>query len=91
MMALPARHRDKAGKLYLPAIQRRGSDQMKNGLYFQLDERWGSGHRMRSKASTSRISRSAVHPSLLEHPLVGCAGQSTMDVGKICDQGIERA
>jgi len=37
-MAQPARHREQAGKIYLPAIQSSASLQMTFGLYFQLDE-----------------------------------------------------
>ena len=39
-----SRRRDKAGKLYPPAVQRMVSEQMKNGLCLSLDERRGSGH-----------------------------------------------
>jgi hypothetical protein len=34
----------KAGKLYLPAVQRLGADQINSGLSLWLDEKWGSGH-----------------------------------------------
>jgi hypothetical protein len=43
-MAQPVRHREKAGKLYPPAVQKMGSAQINLGLYSSLDETRGSGH-----------------------------------------------
>jgi len=37
-VALPARHREKAGKLYLPAVQRMGSEQKRPRLVAPLDD-----------------------------------------------------
>jgi hypothetical protein len=37
-MAPPARHRENAGKLYLPAVQRMGPEQVIDGLYLNLEE-----------------------------------------------------
>ncbi|QKC98912.1 hypothetical protein EB231_33155 [Mesorhizobium sp. NZP2298] len=43
-MAPPARHREKAGKLHLPAVQRMVSEQKWSRLESPLDDSSGAGH-----------------------------------------------
>ncbi|KIC33574.1 hypothetical protein RA25_06235 [Leisingera sp. ANG-S5] len=43
-MALPARHRDRAGKIQLLAVQRWGSEQQSRKIQLLAVQGWGSEH-----------------------------------------------
>ena len=64
-VAPPARHREKAGKLYLPAVQRMGSEHVIDGLYPNLEEVQGlrSGRTVRQALATRQGSQTNVQPS----------------------------
>jgi len=43
-MASPARHRERARKIQLPAVQSWEAEQQPQGLRAKLEGTWGSGH-----------------------------------------------
>jgi hypothetical protein len=74
-LTLPARHREKAGKLYHPAVQRMGAVQVTARLLVQLDKLGGNvtgraaplrRKQVLAEDRNARMAAAAVSPHLIE-------------------------